>query len=178
MMAARLGDANSPIDRPMISSSVANAWYGKSTGRSSSTAKAPAVASMPSGGESPGPVAVGEDPGGRPGDEEPDRQGEHVDARPQRRLLEAVSVAGQPDPLQPDDQHELQAAPDERREEGREVSGGERSDLEQTEAEHGVGDLGLDAAEHGQHGQRRRRSSPRTNGLVQPIGWPPYGWIP
>jgi hypothetical protein len=45
-----------------------------------------------------------------PGDEEPGRHRQHVDAGPERCPLEAVAVQRKPYSLQPDDQHEHQAA--------------------------------------------------------------------
>ena len=55
-------------------------------------------------------VAVREEAADRPRGQEPDGEGDHIDARPERSLLEAVAVQGEPDPLQPDDQHEHQTA--------------------------------------------------------------------
>ena len=51
-------------------------------------------AQHPAGGDGPGPVAVGQDARGRPGDEEPQGQGQHGDAGPQRRYAEGVAVQG------------------------------------------------------------------------------------
>ena len=104
------------------------------------------------GGEQPGPEAVGEDPGERPDDQEAERQRDHVDARPQRGLAEAVAVLRQPDALQPDDQHELDAAAAEGAEQAGDVAGGERADPEQAQPEHRLLDLGLDPDEQDQHG--------------------------
>ena len=49
----------------------------------------------------------------------------------------------QPDALEPDDQHEHQAAPGHRGEEGGERPEGERAHPEQRQPEHGVGDAAL-----------------------------------
>ena len=51
----------------------------------------------------------------------PSVSGQHVDAGPQRGVLEAVAVLGQPDALQPDDQHEHQPAAGARGEEARQA---------------------------------------------------------
>ncbi len=53
----------------------------------------------------------------------------------------------QPDALQPDDQHELQAAPAERAQQAGDVPGGERADLEQAQPEHRLGHVQLDPHE-------------------------------
>ena len=81
-------------------------------------------------------------------------------------------MLGQPDALQPDDQDELEPAAAHRRQERREVPGGERPDPEQVEVEHRLLDALLDQAEHGEN-----RLPPiivvSTNGDVHPIVWPP-----
>jgi len=96
------------------------------------------------------PVPVGELAGQRARKEEPDGEGDHVDAGPQRCPLERVAVLGEPDPLEPDDEHELQPAPGEGSEEGGQVAHGERPVLEQVELEHRVLDPGLDDDEGGE----------------------------
>jgi Protein of unknown function (DUF2637) len=68
-----------------------------------------------------------------------------------------IAVQRQPDPGQPDDQHELQAAPGGRPEQGGRVPGRERPDLEQAHPEHRVGDPGLDDAERPQQGGPARQ---------------------
>ena len=45
--------------------------------------------------------------GNRPRDKKANHHRQHIDAGPQWRLTERVSVNGKPDPLQPDDEHEL-----------------------------------------------------------------------
>ena len=55
------------------------------------------------------PEPIGQAAEERPRNHEADREGDQGDAGPQRRLGEAVPVLGQPDALQPDDQHELDA---------------------------------------------------------------------
>ena len=102
------------------------------------------------GRERPRAVAVGEIAGHGAGDEEPGDQREHVDARPQRRLGERVAVAREPDPLQPDDEDELQAAAADRGQQGRDAPGGERADAEEREVEHRLGDPPLDEREDDQ----------------------------
>src|SRR5580704_5010471 len=68
------------------------------------------------GGERAGAEPVRQPSRDRAGDEEPGGEREHVDARPQRRDGEVVAVQRQPDPREPDDQHELQAAAGDRAE--------------------------------------------------------------
>ena len=64
---------------------------------------------------------------------------------------EAVAVARQVDPLQPDDEHELQAAAADAGQQRGEVAGGERANLEQVQMEHRLLDARLDEAEDDQH---------------------------
>jgi hypothetical protein len=101
----------------------------------------------PAGRERPRPEAIREDPGDGPRDEESERQRQHPDARPERRRGKAVAVLRQPDPLQPDDQHEHQAAARDRREEAREHAERERADAEEAESEHRVRGARLDGDE-------------------------------
>ena len=103
-------------------------------------------------GEGSGAVAVGQQAAQRGGEQQPDGQRDHVDAGPERCLLEAVAVQGQPDALQPDHQHEHEAAPAHRGQEAGHVAGREGADPEELEAEHRVGHLGLDDPEHHQDG--------------------------
>jgi hypothetical protein len=56
-------------------------------------------------------------------------------------------VQRQPDPLQPDDQHELQAAAGDRNDQASDVARRERPNPEQGEPEHRVGDPALDHGE-------------------------------
>ena len=93
-----------------------------------------AATSSPPAGEQPRAVPVGQVPGDRPGDQEADGQRQQVDAGPQRRVREVVAVQRQPDALQPDDQHELQAAAGDRAEQAGRVAGGEGPDAEQARA--------------------------------------------
>ncbi len=58
----------------------------------------------------------------------------------------------QPDALEPDDQHELEAAPGDRAQQGGEVAAGEHRVAEEPQREHGFGDPALDHAEHAEHG--------------------------
>ena len=59
-------------------------------------------------------------------------------------------MRGQPDPLQPHDQHELQPAAADRRQEDGEVPGRERAHAEERDVEHRVDHALLDAPERGQ----------------------------
>ena len=99
-------------------------------------------------GEQPGAEPVRKEPGHRAGDQEAHGEREHEDAGPQRRPVEAVAVQRQPDALQPDDQHELEATASDRRQQRGEVPGGEGTDAEQPEPEHRLGDPVLGDTEH------------------------------
>ncbi len=103
--------------------------------------------------ENTGAEPVGERPRHRRGQQEPDRQRDHVDTRPQRRLGKAVAVLRQPDPLEPDDEHELQPTASKRCQQGGDVAGGERADAEQSHVEQGFPDLRLDDREGDQDRQ-------------------------
>jgi hypothetical protein len=131
------------------------------------------------GGEGAGAEAVGEDAGDRPDDQQAQGQRQHVDAGPQRRLGEAVAVLGQPDPLQPDDQHEEQATAGDRGEEGREGAEGEGADAEEGEPEHRRGDAALDHDEGDHRGDRgcHQGDHPRAapTGRVAGVGTDPVG---
>ena len=85
---------------------------------------------------------------------------------------EVVAVQRQPDSLQPDDQHELQAAAGDRAHQARHVARRVGADAEQAQPEHRLGDLRLDQAEDDQQATPAARP-PSTRGLVQPVGWPP-----
>jgi hypothetical protein len=71
--------------------------------------------------------------------------------RPQRGVGEAVAVTRKVDALQPDDEHELQAASADARQQRREIAGREGTDLEQIQVEHRLLDSSLDEAEEDQH---------------------------
>ena len=120
------------------------------------------------GGEAARAEPVREKAARRPGEQHPDRQRQDVDTRPQRRVGEVVAVLGQPDALQPDDQHEHQAAAGDRREERRQRAERERADLEQRQAEHRVGDAALD---HREGDQREDAAGEQDDHL----GAPPAG---
>ena len=94
------------------------------------------------------------------------RQRQHEDGGPQRRRLEGIAVQGQPDALQPDDEHELQAAAGDAGEEIGEVAIGEGRELEQPQVQHRPRHALLDQDEGG------KTSTPTANsvstfGLVQ-----------
>ncbi len=89
------------------------------------------------GRERLGAEAVGERARDGTRDEEPDGERDEVDAGPERCVFVRVAVQWQPDALQPDDQHELEAAAADRREESGEDRHRERADLEQAHLEHG-----------------------------------------
>ena len=82
----------------------------------------------------------------------PGGQRDQGDPGPQRGHGERVAVAGQPDALQPDDEHEHEAAPPEGPEEAGEDAGREGADLEQLQAEHGLVGVHLNEAEEDQEG--------------------------
>ncbi len=101
----------------------------------------------PTGREGPGAEVIGEEPRDRAGDQETEGEREHVDPRPERRLREAVAVLGQPDALQPDDEHEHEPAAPHRREEARQHARRVRPDPEQRQPEHGMVRAQLDHCE-------------------------------
>jgi hypothetical protein len=123
---AVFGAANSPEPAPFSAISTANCQYVKSIGSSSSPRNVTATSSSPAVARIRAPCRSGQPPGQRPGGEEADRQRQQVDPGPQRRLLEVVPVQRQPDPLQPDDQHELHAAAGDRGQQRGDVAGRER----------------------------------------------------
>ncbi len=113
----------------------------------------------------PRAVVVGQPPGHRAGDEEAHRERQHVDARPQRCVGEAVAVLGQPDALQPDDEHEHEPAARESGEQRGEVAAGEGADPEQGDAEHRSCHAPLDG-----HEQREHRDPAQERGEDPGIG--------
>ncbi len=143
----------------------------RTAGRRSRSAAGTAATKLSAGAEHPAgreparAEAVGEVPGDRPGDQHPDRQRQHVDAGPQRRFGEVVAVLGQPDALQPDDQHEHQSAAGDRGEERRERAERERADAEQRQAEHRSRDAPLDDRE------RHQARAPAAEQARAPAGW-------
>ena len=128
----------------------------------------------PQGGEPLLAVAVRQPPRDRSGGQEPHRHRHQVDARPQRRRVEGVAVEGQPDALQPEDQHELQAAASHAGEQGGHRGPEERPDPEQVDVEHGVGDPCLHHPEQGQQGhapdQRGIHRGIQPSHRVAPVG--------
>ena len=145
--AARLGDMNKPLLRPIMRSNGANDPVVEVDREQLEQDEAERGEQHAAGGERPGAVAVGQYPGDRPGDEEPDGEGQHVDAGPQRGAGEVVAVQRQPDPLQPDDQHEHEAAPPDGGQEAGEGPGGEGADAEERQPEHRLGRPSLDDGE-------------------------------
>ena len=122
---------------------------------------------------------VREPAGGRPGDEEAADQRQHVDPGPQRGLRKRVAVLRQPDPLQPDDQDELETAAPDRCEQRGKIAGGERPDAEQLEVEHRLFGVHLDQAEHGEEHdaaeQRREHERRGPAHRVPAVGLDPVG---
>ena len=80
--AARFGEANRPIETPFRNRIAANSGNGKSVGSRLEQHEAERRAEHPAGGEQPGAEAVGEVARGRAGEQHPERQRQHVDARP------------------------------------------------------------------------------------------------
>ena len=119
MIDDELGAANMPLPIPFAAMSRAKAQYGKFDRQQHQADEAAAEHDHAGGGHAPGAEAVGEDPGHRPRDEEAGGEGQQEDAGPQRRLAVVVAVQGQPDPLQPDDEHELHPASGDGHGEGR-----------------------------------------------------------
>jgi hypothetical protein len=76
-------------------------------------------------------------------------------------------VQRQPDPLQPDDQHELHAAPGDGHHQAGDAARGEGPDAEQAELEHRLGDPGLDHREQGE--QRDPAEQQAEDRLDQPV---------
>ena len=131
------------------------------------------------GREQAGAVAVGEPARGRAGGEEAHRQGQHVDAGPERRGLEVVAVLGQPDALEPDDQHELEPTPADRGHQAGQVAHAERADPEQGDRHHRVLDPLLDQHEgdEQQHATDQAGEDPgvRPAGGVRAVRLDPVG---
>jgi len=146
------GEENSPEPIPLSATRMAKTQYGKSTGSTTSPAKLAGHDERTPDRERPGAEVVGQPARNRPGEQEAQRQRQQVDAGPQRGLRVVVPVQRQPDPLQPDDQHELHAAPADRGQQAGQVAEGERAITEQAEVEHRLGDPGLDEAEGEQQG--------------------------
>lgn len=95
----------SPIDRTMpVFWKVARMAEARPRSRAGTEFMIPVVLGA---AKAPGRRSIGQEPG----DEETGGKREHIDAGPQRGVLERVAVRRQPDALQPDDQHELQTAP-------------------------------------------------------------------
>ena len=90
--AARLGEANIPIEIPLSSEDDREQRVGEVGRQQHQQHEAERGAEHPAGGERARAEAVGEVAGGRPGDQHPDRQRQHVDAGPQRRVGEVVAV--------------------------------------------------------------------------------------
>ena len=112
--------------------------------------------SMPAVAKPRAPKRSDREPDIGPEIEEAGGQRQQVDAGPQRRLGVVVAVQRQPDPLQPDDQHELQPAAGDGRDQAGDAAGGERADPEQAELEHRLGDPRLDHDERAPAARRRR----------------------
>ncbi len=107
-------------------------------------------------------MPVGQPPGDRTGDEKRGGHRQQVDAGPQWRLVVVVAVQRQPDALQPDDQHELQAATCGGADERSDVAGGELTDAKERELEHRIADTQLHEHERDKqtdtaHQQREHR---------------------
>ena len=151
MMPVWFGAMNMPMPTEFKKISAAKPQYEKSTGSIRSRTKVSATMSSP-------PVAKGRAPNRsantryRTGQQETDGERDHIDAGPQWRLGEAVAVEGEPDALQPDDQHEHQTTAAERRKEAGDVPGREGPDPEQGQPEHGIVHSGLDDGEDDQDG--------------------------
>src|SRR5579885_731732 len=94
--------------------------------------------------------AVGKIATERPHHNETGHQWQHVDACPERRHLKAIAMQRQPDALQPDDEHELQATTRCTCKKATDVTGGEHTDFEQIEPEHWIADVQLDPDEYGE----------------------------
>ena len=150
MTPARLGEPNEAMNMPGGEEQRGEHPVGEVDRQELEQDEADGGAEHAAGGERPGAEPVRQDPRQRAGDEEPEGEREHGDAGPQRGHREGVAVEGQPDPLEPDDQHEHQAAPAEGGQEAGQDAGGEGPDLEQLEPEHRLGHAGLDHAERDQ----------------------------
>ena len=114
---------------------------------------------MPPVARAPGTVAVGQPAGERAHEKEAAHHGRHVDAGPQRRVREVVAVQRQPDALQPDDEHEHQAALGHGVEKTAQVADRKHADAEQAEVEHGVLDPQFDEDKGDQQEQPRHHAA-------------------
>ena len=123
---ALLGDENRPMPMPVQEQDARRTSRRRSHRQQDQQQEAERGEQHPAGRERPRAEAVREAARRRAGDQEADDQRQHVDAGPQRRLREVVAVLRQPDPLQPDDQDELQAAAAHRRQQRGEVARRER----------------------------------------------------
>ena len=109
-MAIWLGEKNMPEKKEKNKMMTAKRQVREVHGEQVEEQVADPCAHQTEGGNTSSPSSVGDDARERSRDEESDGQGNHVDASPQWGLGEVVAVLGQPDALQPDDQHELQPA--------------------------------------------------------------------
>ena len=169
MTAARLGDANMPIASPAARGSreqrvgeVGRQQHQRAERERRAEHPAVRTSARRSGRES-SPT-----PGRR---EHPDRQREHVDAGPQRRLGERVAVLGQPDALQPDDQHEHQTAARDRGQERRQRAERERADAEQRQ-------LGTSGSRPAARRRRTRRGRRPRRPAARARAGSPSRWLP
>ena len=92
--AARLGEANMPIETPISASTSANSQEGEVDRQQRQQEEAERRAEHPAGREPARAEAVGEVAGGRAGDQHAERQRQHVDAGPQRRVGEVEPCWG------------------------------------------------------------------------------------
>ena len=168
---ARLGAANAPMARPFRSSSDPERRVVEVDGQEFEQDEGEGGGQHAAGGERPEPKWSERKPESGPAMRKPAVSGQHVDAGPQRRAGEVVAVQGQPDALQPDDQHEHQPASADAGQQGGDAAGREGPDPEQREAEHGVGDPRLDEEEGHQQGTPPARS--RYHRARPPMVWPP-----
>ena len=177
---ARFGEANAPIERPIRSRIAANTGYEKSIGSSSSSTNATAEREHPARRE-----ARASRSGRRgtrragPASRNPTVSGSMWIPAQSGVEREAVAVLGQPDPLQPDDQHEHQAAARDRGEEAREDAEGERADPEQRQPEHRVRDPRARSTTNATSSSSPDAEQPsRRTGSSSPSGCQPYGRMP
>ena len=93
------------------------------------------------------PEAVREPATQRDHQDKADEQGQQVDAGPQGGDIKIVAMERQPDALQPDDEHELQAAARDAGQEAAGIAGREGTDFKEVQAKHGVRDALFDKNE-------------------------------
>src|SRR5215469_1080902 len=154
--------------------SSANQTKPKLIGSSSSSRKAAAETARPPVANGRAPYRSDSSPRHRPDQEEAHGQQDHVDARPQRGLAEAVAVLWQPDPLQPDDQHELDAAPAQGSEQAGDVARGERPDPEQARPSRNMGAATLVSTQANRTSTAiPPKMAASAYGLIHPAGCPP-----